>query len=46
MTTGLAVTLRFLITTAAVLLLSGFTQTELEKAKTQSNFTKTVIGNV
>jgi hypothetical protein len=40
MTTGLAVTLRFLITTAAVLLLSGFIQTELEKAKNTKQFYK------
>jgi hypothetical protein len=33
MTTGLAVTLRLLIPAAALLLVSGFTQAELEKAK-------------
>jgi hypothetical protein len=37
---GLAVTLRFVIPAAAMLLLSGFTQAELEKAKNTKEFFK------
>ncbi|MGB9044777.1 MAG: hypothetical protein WCC81_20205 [Pseudolabrys sp.] len=40
MTTGLAVTLRFAALAAAMLLLSGFTQAELEKAKNTKEFFK------
>ena len=40
MTTGLAVTLRFAVPAAAMLLLSGFTQAELEKAKNTEEFFK------
>ena len=40
MTTGLAVTLRFAVLAAAMLLLSGFTQAELEKAKNTKEFFK------
>jgi hypothetical protein len=40
MTTGAAATMRFLITAAAMLLLSGFTQAELEKAKNTKEFFK------
>jgi hypothetical protein len=37
---GLAMTLRFVIPAAAALLLSGFTQAELEKAKNRKEFFK------
>ena len=40
MTTSLAVTMRFAIPAAAMLLLSGFTQAELEKAKATKEFFK------
>ncbi len=40
MTTGLAVTLRFAVPAATMLLLSGFTQAELEKAKNTKEFFK------
>jgi len=40
MTTALPVTLRFVTAAAAVLLLSGFTQAELEKAKNTKEFFK------
>jgi hypothetical protein len=40
MATGLAVKLRFAVPAAAMLLLSGFTQAELEKAKTTKEFYK------
>jgi len=40
MTTGLAMTLRSVIPAAAMFLLSGFTQAELEKAKNTKEFFK------
>jgi len=40
MTTGPVVTLRFVIAVAAMLLLPGFTQAELEKAKNTKEFFK------
>jgi hypothetical protein len=40
MTTGLAMTLRSVIPAAAMLLLSGFTEAELEKAKNTKEFFK------